>query len=346
MRIDAMNAGGNLHDAQRFARDIEEAGLDGLWVTEGGRTPYLQLAADALATNRITLGTAVAVAFPRSPFVTASTAWELADATHGRFILGLGTQVKAHIERRYSAPYSSPGPRLRDYVLAVRACWRAFETGEALHHDGDFYPMSIGKLGAWTGGPNAHPDIPIYLAGVRPWMLRMIGEVADGIHVHPFHSRRYLDEVVTPNIERGLQTSGRDRSAVSYVVPVMTVVADSDAERDRLRDFARFQIAFYGSTRTYSQVFEVHGFHGLADELHARQRAGDVKGMAAAITDEMLDIYAIECSWDELADRLVERYHGVADRLVMYSLGNMWRQDESVMARWAEVAKTFHAKAG
>jgi probable F420-dependent oxidoreductase len=346
MRIDAMNAGGNLHDAQRFARDVEAAGLDGLWVTEGGRTPYLQLAADALATNRITLGTAVAVAFPRSPFVTASTAWELADATHGRFILGLGTQVKAHIERRYSSPYTSPGPRLRDYVLAVRACWRAFDSGEPLVHDGEFYPMSIGKLGAWTGGPNAHPDIPIYLAGVRPWMLRMIGEVADGIHVHPFHSRRYLDDVIRPNIDLGIETAGREADAVSYVVPVMTVVGDTEAERSRLRDFARFQIAFYGSTRTYSQVFEVHGYDGLSDHLHQLQRAGDMKGMAAAISDEMLETYAIESSWDELPDRLIDRYRGVADRLVMYALGNSWRHDEAVMARWADVAKTFHTKAG
>lgn len=343
MQIDAMNAGGRLEDAQRYARDIEAAGFDGLWITEGGRTPFLQCAADALATSSITFGTAVAVAFPRSPFVTASTAWELADATHGRFVLGLGTQVKAHVERRYSAPFTPPGPRLRDYVLAVRACWRAFQTGEPLQHDGEFYPMSIGKLGAWTAGPIDHPDVPIYLAGVRPWMLRMIGEVADGIHVHPFHSRRYLDEVIRPNVDEGIRREGRAAGAVRYVCPVMTIVGDTDEERSRLRDFARFQIAFYGSTRTYSEVFELHGWHGLSARLHELQRAGDMAGMAASITDEMLDTYAIECEWHELADRLIERYAGVADRVVMYSLGNSWRNDPSVIERWTDVAAQLHA---
>lgn len=343
MQIDAMNAGGRLEDAQRYARDVEDAGLDGLWVTEGGRTPFLQCAAAAMATNRITIGTAVAVAFPRSPFVTASTAWELADASGGRFVLGLGTQVKAHVERRYGVEYAPPGPRLRDYVHAVRACWHSFQTGEPLRYEGDFYRLTIGSLGAWTGGPIEHPDVPVYLAGVRPWMLRMIGEVADGIHVHPFHSRRYLDEVVRPNVAAGRERAGRAADAVRFVVPVMTIVADDDAERDRLREFARFQIAFYGSTRTYAEVFGVHGWHGLSERLHELQRAGDTKGMAASITDEMLDTYAIECSWDELADRLVDRYAGVADRLVMYSLGNMYRRDPSVMARWADVAKAVHA---
>jgi probable F420-dependent oxidoreductase len=342
MHIDAMNAGGRLEDAQRFAREVEGAGLDGLWITEGGRTPYLQCAAGALATSRITIGTAVAVAFPRSPFVTASTAWELADATDGRFVLGLGTQVKAHVERRYSAPFTPPGPRLRDYVLAVRACWHSFQTGDPLVYDGEYYPFSIGDLGAWSGGPLDHPAPPIYLAGVRPWMLRMIGEVADGIHVHPFHSRRYLDEVIKPNIDRGLRDAGRAPDSVRYVVPVMTIVADSDAERDRLRDFARFQLAFYGSTRTYSGVFDVHGWEGMSTRLHELQRAGDRAGMVTAITDDMLDIYAIECSWDELPGRLVDRYAGAADRVVMYSIGNMWRSDPDVMARWADVAAALH----
>jgi probable F420-dependent oxidoreductase len=344
MQIDAMNAGGRLEDAQRFAREVEAAGLDGLWITEGGRTPFLQCAAVALATSRLTIGTAVAVAFPRSPFVTASTAWELADAADGRFVLGLGTQVKAHVERRYSAPFAPPGPRLRDYVLAVRACWKSFQTGEPLVHDGEFYPFSIGNLGAWTAGPVDHPDVPIYLAGVRPWMLRMIGEVADGIHVHPFHSRRYLDDVIKPNVHEGLQRAGRAPDAIRYVVPVMTIVADDDAERERLRQFARFQLAFYGSTRTYAEVFDVHGWQGTSMRLHELQRAGDRDGMLATITDEMLETYAIECSWDELADRLVDRYAGAADRVVMYSIGNMWRSDPGVMERWADVASALHAK--
>lgn len=337
-----MSAGAKLADSGRFAREIEAAGFDGLWITESGRTPYLQCAVDALATTTLTIGTAVAVAFPRSPFVTAATAWELADASHGRFVLGLGTQVKAHVERRYASPYAPPGPRMRDYVLAVRACWRAFQSGDPLVHEGEYYPLSIGRLGAWTGGRIDHPDVPVYLAGVRPWMLRMIGEIADGVHVHPFHSRRYLDEVVKPNIDRGIDATGRGTGAVTYVCPVMTIVGDTEAERQALRDHARFQIAFYGSTRTYAAVFEIHGWHGLADRLHELQRQGDVAAMAACITDEMLDTYAITSTWDELADRLVERYDGIADRLVMYSLGTTYRENPDALARWADVASRLH----
>ena len=232
---------------------------------------------------------------------------------------------------------------MRDYVLAVRACWHSFQTGEPLVHDGEYYPFSIGNLGAWTAGPIETPDVPIYLAGVRPWMLRMIGEVADGIHVHPFHSRKYLDEVIKPNVADGLQRAGRARRR-SVRRAGMTIVADTDAERERLREFARFQLAFYGSTRTYAEVFDVHGWEGTSTKLHELQRAGDRAAMLDTITDEMLETYAIECSWDELADRLLDRYAGAADRVVMYSIGNMYRSDPKVMERWADVASALHSR--
>jgi probable F420-dependent oxidoreductase len=309
-----------------------------LWFTEGGRTAYLGCTAAALATERITVGTGIAVAFPRSPFVTAGVAWELADATDGRFVLGLGTQVKAHIERRYAAEFAPPGPRLKEYVEAVRAVWHAFQTGEPLAFEGVYWPMSIGNLGAWTGGAIAHPDVPIYLAGVRPWMLRMIGEVGDGVHVHPFHSPRYIREVIQPAVAAGAAAVGRAASAVKLACPVFTIVGDTPGERDRWRERARFQLAFYGSTRTYRGVFELHGWPDAADALHARQRAGDGQGMAALITDEMLAVYAVESSWDELPDRLIERYTGLADRLILYFSGPGWREDPDVMARWADVA--------
>jgi probable F420-dependent oxidoreductase len=337
MLLDAMISGVGLRDAQAFASDAEANAFGGLWFTEGGRTAYLGCTAAALATSAITIGTGVAVAFPRSPMITAKVAWELADATDGRFVLGLGTQVKAHIERRYSSTYDHPGPRLREYTLAVRAIWRAFQGTEPLHFEGDFYRFDL--LGAsWTGGPIEHPDIPIYLAGVRPWMLRMVGEVGDGLHVHPFHSRRYLGEVVVPEVAVGAQGVGRDPSSVALVCPVLTIVGDTEAERDRWRQRARFQIAFYGSTRTYANVFEVHGWHGVSERLHALQRAGDTAAMAATITDEMLDVYAVEATWDELADKLIARYHGVADRVVAYFSGSGWREDRSTIERWREVA--------
>jgi probable F420-dependent oxidoreductase len=345
VKLDALIGGVKLAQAQAFARDVEAAGFDGLWFTEGGRTAYLGCAAAALATDRITIGTGVAVAFPRSPFVTASVAWELADATAGRFVLGLGTQVKAHVERRYATPFSPPGPRLREYVLAVREVWRAFQTGGPLRFDGEWWPMTIGPLGeAWSGGPIANSDIPIFLAAVQPWMLHMAGEVADGLHVHPFHSPRYLRDVIRPTVAQGAQTAGRSASDIEMVCPVLTIVGDSDAEREVWRSRARSQLAFYGSTRSYAGVFELHGWTGVAEALHERQRAGDIAGMAALITDEMLDVYAVSGRWDELADLLFDRYRGLADRVIMYFSGTAWRSDPEVLARWADVARSLRAR--
>lgn len=345
LAIDAMISGLPLRDAHRFGGLVEETGFDGLWFTEGGRTAYLGCGAVALATTNLTIGTAVAVAFPRSPMITAKTAWELADATGGKFVLGLGTQVKAHVERRYSAAYDEPGPRLREYVLALRAIFDSFQNAAPLRVEGRFYRFTIGNLGVWTGGPIATPDVPIYLAAVRPWMLRMTGEVADGLHVHPFHSRRYVDEVVRPNVSAGAIAAGRDPAGVKLVCPVLTIVGDTEEEREHWRKRARFQIAFYGSTRTYSNVFETHGWHGVSDRLHELQRAGDLAGMSACITDDMLDAYAITATWDELADKVRDRYVGAADRVVMYFSGSGWREDPTTFGRWAEVARAVRGAA-
>jgi probable F420-dependent oxidoreductase len=343
VKLDAMVGAIRLQDMQRFAVAVEAAGFDGLWITEGGRTAYLGCAAAVLVTERINIGTGVALAFPRSPFVTASIGWELADASGGRFLLGLGTQVKGHIERRYSMPFTPPGPRLREYVQALRRVWHSFQTDEPLVFDGEYWPMSIGALGPWTAGAIADPDVPILLAGVRPWMLEMTGEVADGLYVHPFHSEKYLREVIQPTVAKGAEAAGRDPSATSLVCPVMTIVGDSDAEREIWRERARTALAFHGSTRSYRAVFDIHGWQGMADALYQRQRAGDIAGMAAMITDDMLDVYAVTGTWDELPGRLHQRYGGVADRLVMYSSGAAWRDDPEALDRWAEVAAAFHA---
>jgi probable F420-dependent oxidoreductase len=227
MKIDAFGAGLELHRAGERARDFASIGYDGLWLAEAGRTAYLTCAATALAAPEMDVGTAVATAFPRSPMVTAQIAWELAEATQGRFILGLGTQIKAHIERRFSTTYDHPGARLREYVLALRAIFRAFSGQERLNFKGDFYSFNL--LGMWTPGPMPYPEIPIYLAAVRPWMLRAAGEVADGIHVHPFHSRRYLDEVIVPSVAQGAR-----RVAAAGALPDCLLRIDAGV-RGRLR---------------------------------------------------------------------------------------------------------------
>lgn len=204
VKVDLMTLGSPLRTVQRLAVDTAEAGFAGLVVTEGGRTAYLSSAAAALAAD-LDLSTGIAVAFPRSPMVTAQVAWELADASGGRFRLGLGTQVRAHIERRYGAPFDHPGPRLAEYVRAVKACFAAFRGSASLHFEGAFYNMSL-LPAQWSPGAIAVDDPPIDVAAVNPYMLRLAGAVADGLHVHPLNHPRYIDEVVLPNLRLEQQT--------------------------------------------------------------------------------------------------------------------------------------------
>ncbi len=333
-----------LRTVQGLAHQVEAAGFGGLWFTESGRTAYLSCTAAALATERIGIGTAVAVAFPRSPMVTAKVAWELAETSGGRFVLGLGTQVKAHIERRYSAEYAPPGPRMKDYVLAVKSAFAAFRGDAELDHHGPYYDLDL-LPAQWSPGPIGVPDPPVYVSAVLPWMCAMAGEVCDGIHVHPFHSPAYLRESMLPQVTRGAARAGRSLDDLTFVIPVMTAVGDNDAEIAANREQARGMIAFYGSTRTYAPVFEQHGFDGLADQLHARQRAGDMAGMVSLITDDVLDHYIVSASWSELGHVLVERYGGLVPRLriMSYTAMPQWRCDRTVLDRWAEVTATMRA---
>ncbi len=342
MHIDLMTGGNSLRRMAEIAKDVQDAGFTGITLTETGRTAYLSAAVAALAAPELSLTTGIAVAFPRSPMVTAATAWELAEATEGKFLLGLGTQVKAHIERRYGTTFDPPGPRLREYVQAVRACFRAFNGEEKLNVAGEYYNMSL-LPDAWKPGRIDHPDIPIYISAVGPWMTRMAGEVADGIHVHPFHSVRYLNEVLLPKVAEGAATTNRSVDDVKLAVPVFTIVGDSEEERAPWKDRARSQIAFYGSTKNYAFQFDMLGFEGVSAKLNERLKAGDMAGMSELITDEMLEVYAVTATWDGLADTLVGRYRGVADRLIMYFAQPQIERDPSSAGKWGEVARAVRA---
>src|SRR3954470_2576850 len=272
-----MTSAAPLRQVQTLAREAARAGFSGMLVTEAGRTAYLTCAAAALAAD-LELSTGVAVAFPRSPMVTAQAAWELAETTNGRFRLGLGTQVRAHIERRYSSDFDPPGPRLREYVEAIRAIFRAFRGEEKLAFEGRFYNFSL-LPGQWSPGSMEWPDPPIDVAAVNPWMLRMAGEVADGVHVHPLNTPTYLRETVVP--ESG--HAGRD---VALIVPSFVAPGDPD-EQKAWWEMARMQVAFYGSTPNYAFIFEQVGREGTTARIRERQKAGDLPGMAGG-TDEQV----------------------------------------------------------
>lgn len=316
-----------------LARRAQAAGFSGLLFTETGRTAYLNAAVASQAAPGLELSTGVAVAFPRSPFVTAATAWELQEATGGRFRLGLGTQVRTHVVRRYGVPFERPGPRLRDYVRAVKACFAAFRTGTLDHH-GDFYDLDF-ITPQWSPGAIDAPDPKVDVAAVNPWMLRMAGEVADGVHVHPIGEPGYLRRHVLPGIAAGAASAGRSAADVDVIVPVMTIVGDTDAERAAEREMVRASMSFYGSTPNYAFIWDEAGFEGTTARIRERQKAGDVAGMAAQITDEHLAAFATESTWDGLPDALAAKYAGTATRLVLYNALADWDRIE----RYGETAQ-------
>jgi len=343
MKVDLFVGGMKLQDVQTYARAAEGLGFGGMVMTEGGRTAYLSVAAAALATERIEFNTGVALAFTRSPMVTAGIAWELAEASEGRFSLGLGTQVRAHIERRYSAQFQPPGPRMREHLEAIRHIWDCFQNGTKLSYEGEYINLSL-LNGQWSAGPIDYPDIPLYISAVGPYMLKLAGELCDGVHIHPFHSRDYIDGFVLPKLAEGALKSGRDVDEVKLTIPVMTVIGDSEEDRAKAALSAKKQIAFYGSTRNYARVFEHHGFEGLSAQLNDLMKSGQMNQMADLITDQMLDLYCVVSTWDELSDRFVDRYAAVADRVIPYFATEDYRRQNGNIDRWAETARDITSR--
>ncbi len=337
LQFDAMLPAQPLRQAAELGRRAAAAGLSGLVVTEAGRTAYLTCGALAVAAD-IDILTGIAVAFPRSPMVTASTAWELAEASGGRFRLGLGSQVRAHIERRYGAEFDPPGPRLREYVLALKQIFEAFRTGGPLAVEGEFYNLSL-LPAIWAPGPIACADPPVDVAAVSPWMLRMAAEVADGVHIHPLNTPTYLRETVLPNLEAGAARSGRTVDDLEVIIPAFLVVGDTEAERAVWRERARVQVAFYGSTPNYAFIFEQLDREDMTDLLRQHQRAGDIAGMAAEIDDDLLENFVTEGRWDDIADKVVARYGGVATRVVSYFTGIDVVGDPDTFERWGTLAR-------
>lgn len=341
MKFDLMTPGLPLRRMQQLARQAASGGFSGLVVTEAGRTAYLSCAAAALAAE-LDLLTGVAVAFPRSPMVTAINAWELAETSNGRFRLGVGTQVRAHIQRRYGTEFDPPGPRLEEYVNALRAIFKAFRGEEKLGFEGDFYSLSL-LPAQWSPGAIEVPDPPIDVAAVNPWMLRMAGRVADGVHVHPLNTPTYLQDTVLPEIERGAVDAGRDMADLAIIVPSFVVVGDTEQERSQWHELARMQVAFYGSTPNYAFIFEQIGHEGTTARIRERQKAGDLAGMSAVVSDEILEHFIVSGSWDDIAERILQRYQGIATRVVNYFAGMAWGSDPAVLDRWTDVATALEA---
>ncbi|RMF40664.1 MAG: TIGR03617 family F420-dependent LLM class oxidoreductase [Anaerolineae bacterium] len=313
-----------------IARSVEAMGFDALWSTETQHDPFLPGALIAEHTQKLQFGTAIAVGFARSPATMAYTAWDLASASEGRFILGLGTQVKAHIKRRFGMEWpDSPVGKFREQIQAIRTFWDAWQMGEKLDFQGKYYRLNL-MTPFFNPGPIEHPEIPIYIAGVNIAMARLAGEVADGFHVHPFHTPRYLREVLIPAIEEGAQRSGRPRARLSTTVFVATTPEETA--------YARQQIAFYASTPSYRAVMRLHGWETEAEKLSMLAARGRWTEMPALISEEMLNTFAVVAAPEEVPHILLERYRGLSDRLTLYMPYIPGKRD----AFWKHLITTLH----
>lgn len=317
MKIDAEILATSLPEVPALARRAEELGFDCAWVNETQHDPFVQLAIAAVATKSITLGTSIALAFTRSPTTLAYSAWDVQALSSGRLILGLGSQVKGHIERRFGMKWESPAPKMKEVVMALRTVWESWQTASKLDFQGRFYKLDL-MTPFFSPGPISNPRIPVYVAGVNEGMCKVAGEVADGLHVHPLHTPRYLREVITPAVSRGLAKAKRERKDVSLTASVFAAVGANEAEVKGLKEFYRNQIAFYASTRTYRKVMELHGWGDICDRLNALSVRGEWEKMGEEIGDDVLREFVVEASWEGAAAALNGRYRNLVDRVRLY----------------------------
>ena len=316
MKFDVTVFANDLNEAGPLAKAVESRGFDGLWVAEAAHNPFLPLAHAALSTRRISLGTAIAVAFAREPRIMARTAWDLAELSKGRFILGLGTQIKPHITKRFGARWGKPVQQLREYIEALRLIWRGFQTGDEIEYHGEYYRLDD-SASCIPARQMPNLQIPVYIAGVNTGLARLAGECCDGFHVHSFHTPQYLREILQPAFDEGRAKSGRTQAlTLSCAVFVVTGVNRDEIAESKL--LTKSQIAFYASTPSYRRVLELHGWADLIPRLNGLLRRNRWHEMHSLIGDDMLEQFAVVAPPDELPYKLRERYTGLLDRAGFY----------------------------
>jgi probable F420-dependent oxidoreductase len=335
MKLDVA-ARGSLREAADEARRLEEAGYDGIWAAETSHDPFLTMTLAAAATERADVGTGIAVAFARNPMSLATVGHDLQVLSEGRFILGLGSQVQAHIDRRFSMPWSKPAQRMREMVLAIRSIWSCWNDGVPLSFEGEFYRHTL-MPPFFNPGPSAFGPPRVFLAGVGPKMIEVAGEVADGFLCHGFTTASYLAATVLPALERGLERNGRSRGAIEITAPGFVVTGRDEAEMARSAAGVRRQLAFYGSTPAYRPVLEHHGWGDLQAELHQMARQGRWDEMGHLIEPEVLEAFAVIGPPHAIAALAAERYGDAVDRMNVYS---PFEADDEL---WAQVRHGFAA---
>jgi len=328
--------GGDLGKAGELAAAQEAQGYDGLWTAETAHDPFFPLLLASQQTERVELGTGIAVAFARNPMNLAQIGWDLQAASQGRFILGLGSQIKPHITKRFSMPWSHPAARMREMILAIRAIWASWNDGTKLDFQGDFYTHTL-MTPFFNPGPNPHGNAKIFLAGVGELMTEVAGEVCDGFLCHGFTTERYLREVTLPALARGAAKAGRQVSDIEISGPAFVVTGTNEQEMAASVQGTKQQIAFYGSTPAYRGVLELHGWGGLQDDLNKMSKEGRWKEMGELIDDEILHTFAVVGEPEQIASGLQDRYGDVVSRVSFYA---PYASDPD---RWKAVMDQLHA---
>ena len=335
MHVSMTVPGDDLVQARTIYRTLEELGYDRAFSFEAKHDPFLPLAVAGEHTSSIELGTAIAIAFARTPMTLANTGWDLQTLTGGRFVLGLGSQIRPHVEQRFSMPWSRPVDRMREMVLGIRAIWDAWQTGAPLDFDGDFYTHTR-MVPAFDPGPNPYGPPRIFTAGFGPRMTSVAGEVADGFLVHPVNTRRSLQELTLPAIEAGATRAGRSRDDVEVVCVTIVVTGRDEQQMTRSHEAVRQQLAFYGTTPAYLPVFELHGYGDLHPELKALARDGRWAEMGALIDDDLIRTIAVVGEPHQIAPLVRARLEGISDSV---SLVNNRAPDPEHLA---EVVAALH----
>ncbi len=316
MQVDTHLDVGSVASMRAAIQTADAIGFDGIWTSETQHNPFLPLPLVAEHSSRLVFGTSIAIAFARSPMVLANMSWDLQAYSQGRFILGLGTQVKGHNERRFSVKWEAPGPRMREIILALRAIWDCWQNGTPLNFRGKYYTFTL-MTPFFNPGPIAHPHIPIHIAALNPYLCRVVGELCDGIRLHSFNTRKYTEEVILPNIRQGAEQAGRSLSDIAICGGGFILTGATKEAVEQEKEKTRRRIAFYASTRTYKPVLDVHGWGDVCLTLHDMAARGAWDAMAREITDEMLEAFAVWGTYEEIAEKVLARYGGITTRIVL-----------------------------
>jgi probable F420-dependent oxidoreductase len=328
----------DLKDIQEEARWAERMGYDGVTSSETAHDPFFPLVLAATATSSVTLDTRVAIAFPRSPMTVAYAARDLQDASEGRFRLGLGTQVKGHIQRRFSTEWGSPGPRLREYVQSLHAIWDTWQEGTKLDYHGDFYNFTL-MTPFFSPGPSPYARPEVFIAAINKYNCQVAGEVCDGLALHGLNSDKYLKDVIVPSVEKGAQKMGRTLKDVKLSGGGFVITGPNRATIEEKKQAVKQQISFYSSTRTYFPVLEAHGYQEVGQQLHEMSLKGRWEEMGGLISDEMLESFATIGDYEEIGYKLKERFDGVLDE-VGFTMPASSPADEGILKRIIELLKS------